>query len=122
MMNKCRILPLYGTLDLIKNDTLPICRREKMQMMMPTMRKMAEMKAMTGNTEDEDDLECPTACNEEEIVTDISFSIMTDEEFEKAWNMWTILPRNRTKFDAVFMELYFTSLTSQAKYFKKSCI
>ena len=25
-MNQCRVLPLYGTLDLVTNDTLPICR------------------------------------------------------------------------------------------------
>ena len=85
-----------------------------MQKMMPTMRMMADEKAMSGNNE-EDDLECPTACHEEEIVTDISFSIMTDDEFEKAWNMWTEVPKNRTKFDAVFMELYFTSLTAQVQ-------
>ena len=24
--HKCRLLPLYGTLDLVTNDTLPICR------------------------------------------------------------------------------------------------
>ena len=26
MMYNCSILPLYGTLDLVTNDTLPICR------------------------------------------------------------------------------------------------
>ena len=44
-MYKCRILPLYGTWDLVENETLPICRREMIMKMMPTMRMMAQMES-----------------------------------------------------------------------------
>ena len=126
-MYKCRILPLYGTWDLDEDKTLPICRREMIMKMMPTMRMMAEMENFKkGETEgmgqeeatkivkmmkelekmginSEDDEVCPLACEEDNIEIDMSFTILTDENFDKAWNMWSQLPRNRTKFDAVFM-------------------
>ena len=38
MQNKCRILPLFGTLDLVTNTTEPVCRRRAMWAMMPMMR------------------------------------------------------------------------------------
>ena len=138
-MYKCRILPLYGTWDLVENETLPICRREMIMKMMPTMRMMAEMESFKkGETEsigeaettkmmkmisdmekmginNDDDEKCPLACEEDNIDIEMSFTILTDEIFEKAWNMWSTLPRNRTKFDAVFIEIYFTSLTTQVE-------
>ena len=138
-MNKCRILPLYGILDLVDNETLPICRRERIMKMMPTMRMMAQMesfkngefegieenemnniKEMMSDMEkmginNDDDEECPPACEEDIIDIDMSFTILTDENFDKGWNMWSQLPRNRTKYDALFMELYFSSLRTQVK-------
>ena len=136
-MNKCRILPLYGILDLVDNETLPICRRERIMKMMPTMRMMTKMESNekiekediekdemnriimadiknVGINADDDD-KCPLACEEDNIDVDMSFTILSDENFEKGWNMWSQLPRNRTKYDALFMEIYFASLRTQAK-------
>ena len=73
-----------------------------MEQMMPTMRAM----------EAGDLPVCPKACIEEDIEMDLSFTIMSDDTFEETWKLWPV-PQNYTKFDAVFMDLYFTSLTSQ---------
>ena len=106
-MKKCRIAPLFGTLDLEDNATLPICRRAQMHTLMPTFRSM-------GDADDDTD-HCPKACIEEDIERSLSFTIMSDETFEAAWNTWPMLPPNRTKYEALFMELYFSSLTSQVR-------
>ena len=107
--------------------------------MMPTMRMMAQMESFKngefeGIEENEmnnikemmtdmekmginndDDEECHPACEEDIIDIDMSFTILTDENFDKGWNMWSQLPRNRTKYDALFMELYFSSLRTQVE-------
>ena len=138
-MYKCRILPLYGTWDLVENETLPICRREMIMKMMPTMRMMAQMESFKNGefegieenemnnikemmtdmekigVNNDDDEECPPACEEGVIDIDISFTILTDENFDRGWNTWSQLPRNRTKYDVLFMELYFSSLRTQVK-------
>ena len=101
-MHKCRVAPLYGTLDLEENATWPICRRAQMEKMMPTMRAM----------EASDLPFCPKACVEDDIEFDLSFTLLSDATFEETWKLWPV-PQNYTKFDAVFMDLYFTSLTSQ---------
>lgn len=110
---KCRVLPLYGTLDLVTNDTLPVCRREQMWGMMPMMRNRTEdpmMDAMMSKAE----AECPRDCWQEEIQMQMSFTILSDENFRKAWEIWPV-PKNRTKLDAVFMELFFESMTSDVR-------
>ena len=135
----CRILPLYGQFDKVKNATEPICRREIMMKMMPTIRIIAEMENLKDHGEhfeknkspkvmtmikdimkfginNSDDEMCPQECEEEIIDIDMSFTILTDENFEKAWNMWSTLPRNRTKFDAVIMEIYFTSFRTEVNF------
>ena len=73
-----------------------------MEKMMPIMRAM----------ESDNMPVCPEACIEDDIEMDLSFTILSDETFEETWKLWPV-PQNYTKFDAVFMDLYFTSLTSQ---------
>ena len=110
-MNGCRVLPLYGTLDLVTNDTMPICGREAMWTMMPILRmrsKNPEMDAMMTEAESR----CPRDCWQEKIDMQMSFTILSDETFEKAWKIWPV-PPNRTKFDAVFMELFYTTLAAE---------
>lgn len=112
MQNKCRILPLFGTLDLVTNDTMPVCRREAMWSMMPMMRMRSEDPAMDAMMKEAEAM-CPRDCWQEEIQLQSSFTIMTDENFKKAWDLWTFLPRNRTKLDALIMELFFESMTAE---------
>ena len=112
MQNMCRILPLFGTLDLVTNDTMPVCRREAMWSMMPMMRMRSKDPVM-GATMKEAEAKCPRDCWQEEIHLQTSFTIMSDENFEKAWALWAHLPRNRTKLDAVFMELFYESMTAE---------
>ena len=53
-MNNCRVLPLYGTLDLVSNDTMPICGRGAMWTMMPMLRMRSsnpDMDAMMAEAE-----------------------------------------------------------------------
>ena len=83
-------------------------------MMMPTMRNMTQMPP-----EDDGD-PCPQACFEDEIETEISFTLLSDENFQKAWNIWPV-PPNRTKYDAVFMDLYFTSFNTVVKLVLNRC-
>ena len=104
-MHGCRLLPLYGTLDLETNTSLPVCRREEMWRVMPTIREMAA-------AETAQEAACPAACEEDEIETELSFTLLSEANFKAAWRLWPV-PENRTKFDATFMELYFTSLTAQ---------
>ena len=115
MQNKCQILPLYGTLDLVTNDTMPVCRREAMWSMMPMMRMRSEDPVMDAMMQ-EAEARCPRDCWQEEIQLQTSFTIMSDENFEKAWALWAHLPRNRTKLDAVFMELFFESMIAEVIY------
>ena len=113
-MNNCRVLPLYGTLDLVSNDTMPICGREAMWTMMPMLRMRSsnpDMDAMMAEAESR----CPRDCWQEKIDMQMSFTILSDENFEKAWKIWP-LPQNRTKFDAVFMELFYTTLAAEVIY------
>ena len=114
-MNNCRVLPLYGTLDLVSNDTMPICGREAMWTMMPMLRMRSsnpDMDAMMAEAESR----CPRDCWQEKIDMQMSFTILSDENFEKAWKIWP-LPPNRTKFDAVFMELFYTTLAAEVILF-----
>ena len=104
-MNGCRLLPLYGTLDLETNTSLPVCRREEMWRVMPTIREMAA-------AETAQEAACPAACEEDEIETELSFTLLSEANFQAAWRLWPV-PQNRTKFDATFLELYFTSMTTQ---------
>ena len=68
----CRILPLYGSLDLDSNDTLPVCGREAMWRMMPMMRM-----ASRDNMMREAEALCPRDCWQEEILTQMSFTVMS---------------------------------------------
>ena len=117
----CSILPLYGTLDLLKvrnlqlrppspsvtlQDPQTVCDRWRMQKIMPMMRKMSQRFR-----------DCPLACVEEHIHTDISFTLFSDQTFNTAWKLWN-LPANRTKEDSVWMEIYYASLTTQVTKFK----
>ena len=79
--------------------------------MMPMMRMRSQdpmMDAMMSEAEGR----CPRDCWQEEMQLQMSFTILSDENFRKAWEIWQ-LPKNRTKFDAVFMELFFTTLTAE---------
>lgn len=80
----CSALPLYGTLDLAQ-DSLPVCRRGRMQEVMPRLREMSRTLR-----------ECPLACLEEHINTDISFTLFSDQTFNTVW-----------------MEIYYKSLTTE---------
>ena len=61
--------------------------------------------------------DCPLACLEEHIHTDISFTLFSDQTFNTAWKLWN-LPANRTKEDSVWLEIYYKSLTTQVTQFK----
>ena len=111
---KCRVLPLYGTLDLVTNDTLPVCRREQMWGMMPMMRNRTEdpmMDAMMSKAE----AECPRDCWQEEIQAQMSFTELTTQNFENALTVWKDFPSFLTIEDVVSMELFFESLTAQVQ-------
>ena len=73
---------------------------------MPMMREMSQRFP-----------DCPLACLEEDIHTDISFTLFSDQTFNTAWKLWN-LPANRTKEDSVWMEIYYSSLTTQVTKFK----
>ena len=77
-----------------------------MQKIMPMMREMSQRFP-----------DCPLACLEEQIQTEISFTPFSDQSFNKAWRLWD-LPGNRTKGDSVWMEIYYSSLTTQVTKFK----
>ena len=59
---------------------------------------------------------CPTACIEETIDTHISFNLVSEESHNRAWKLWQ-LPANRTKDDAVFMELFYKTLDVEVTKF-----
>ena len=86
---QCRILPLYGSLDLVTNDTLPVCGREAMWSMMPMMRMSSKNKMMR-----EAEAMCPRDCWQEEIQAQMSFTVMSDENFENALTVWKDFPKN----------------------------
>ena len=106
----CRILPLYGSLDLDSNDSLPVCGREAMWMMMPMMRM-----ASRDNMMREAEALCPRDCWQEEILTQMSFTVMSEEKFEDALKVWRDFPAELTKEDVVSMEIFFESLTAQVQ-------
>ena len=112
MQNMCRILPLFGTLDLVTNDTMPVCRREAMWSMMPMMRMRSEDPVM-GATMKEAEAKCPRDCWQEEIQAQMSFTVMSDENFENALTVWKDFPSGLTKEDVISMEIFFESLTAQ---------
>ena len=103
----CRILPLYGTLDLDTNNTLPVCGREAMWSMMPMMRMRS------GQMMREAEAMCPRDCWQEEILAQMSFTVMSEENFENALQVWQDFPAELTKEDVVSMEIFFESLTAQ---------
>ena len=82
-----------------------------MQNMMPVIRQTVAQAATTGAEAD-----CPLACVEEDIATDISFTLVSEESHNRAWKLWQ-LPANRTKEDAVFMELFYKSLDTEVTKF-----
>ena len=77
-----------------------------MQEVIPRLREMSQQLG-----------DCPLACLEEHIDTDISFTLFSDHAFNTAWKLWN-LPGNRTKEDSVWMEIYFKSLTTQVTRLK----
>ena len=77
-----------------------------MQKIMSSMREMSQRFP-----------DCPLACLEEHIHTDISFTLFSDQTFNTAWKLWN-LPANRTKEDSVWLEIYYKSLTTQVTKFK----
>ena len=94
---KCNILSIFRTHDL--NMSFPMCNGQKIH-------KMTSFISKIGNVDT-----CPVACIEEKIEMMNSFTIQSDETFEKtrkAWNM----PEYLDKEDSVVMDIYFTSLTS----------
>ena len=105
---QCRILPLYGSLDLVTNDTMPVCGRAAMWSMMPMMRMSSEDKMMR-----EAETMCPRDCWQEEIQAQMSFTVMSDENFENALTVWKDFPSGLTKKDVISMEIFFESLTAQ---------
>ena len=112
--NKCRLLPLYGTLDLVTNDTLPICRREQMWMVMPMMRMRTKDPAMDKMIREAEAM-CPRDCWQEEIQAQMSFTELTTQNFENALSVWKDFPSFLTIEDVVSMELFFESLTAQVQ-------
>ena len=54
--------------------------------------------------------ECPRSCHEEFIETQMSFTSVSEESHNRAWKLWPSLPQNRTKDDALFMELFYKTL------------
>ena len=108
MENNCTVLPLYGTLDL-GADMLPICGRMQMQMMMPMMRMMRQDTRKMMETMPD----CPLACVEDYVDTDLSSTSLPDDTFDNADDIYGDLSVNMTKEEALIMEFYFTSLTTE---------
>ena len=90
----------------------PSSRTDTIGKQKPMMRMRSEDPVMDAMMQ-EAEARCPRDCWQEEIQLQTSFTIMSDENFEKAWALWSHLPRNRTKLDAVFMELFFESMTAE---------
>ena len=73
---------------------------------------MMDMMSMMTN------ISCPAACIEEYIETSISFTILSDEMFERSVKAWN-LPNDFSKEDAVWMNLYFSSLQTEVSLARK---
>ena len=56
---------------------------------------------------------CPRDCWQEEILAQMSFTVMSEENFENALQVWQDFPAELTKEDVVSMEIFFESLTAQ---------
>ena len=93
----CSILAMFGTTDL--GNSVPMCNGSNTQ---KTMGMMEEMSNLT----------CPAACIEENIETSISFTILSDEVFNRAAKAWMLSP-DLSKEQTVWMDLYFTSLKTE---------
>merc|ERR1711953_46493 len=107
-MMGCSMLAMFGTTDLV--NTQPMCNRTTMQMMMPILRRTSLNPDPVWESHLED--ECPLQCVEEFIDTEMSFSLVSDDSHDRAWKLWP-LPQGRTKEEAVWMELFFKTLTVQ---------
>ena len=59
---------------------------------------------------------CPISCIEETIDTHLSFNLVSEESHNRAWKLWQ-LPANRTKDDAVFMELFYKTMDVEVTKF-----
>jgi len=103
--NNCSMLALFGTTDLISDK--PICKRDIMQQMMPLLRDFTKIDVSLMKQISE---ECPRSCHEEFIDTQMSFTSVSEESHNRAWKLWPSLPQNRTKDDALFMELFYKTL------------
>ena len=106
----CSMLAMFGTTDLV--NTRPMCNRTTMQMMMPILRRTSVNPDPVWESHLEE--QCPLQCVEEFIDTSMSFSLVSDDSHDRAWKLWP-LPQGRTKEEAVWMELFFKTLTVQVK-------
>ena len=86
-----------------------------MQQIMPMFRDTSNLDPELVMKMQED---CPLACEEEYIDADMSFTLVSEESHQRAWKLWSDLPANRTKEDAVFMELYFKTLNVDVTKFE----
>ena len=50
----------------------------------------------------------------QEIDSEISFTLMSEQSAERAWRLWG-MPESSTKDDALFMELFFKTLDVKVK-------
>ena len=116
------MLALFGTTDLIFDKPVSkvfwylsnlsffafqICKRDIMQQMMPLLRDFTKIDVSLMKQISE---ECPRSCHEEFIETQMSFTSVSEESHNRAWKLWPSLPQNRTKDDALFMELFYKTL------------
>ena len=51
----------------------------------------------------------------QEIDTEISFTLMSEQSAQRAWRLWG-MPESSTKDDALFMELFFKTLDIKVKF------
>ena len=51
----------------------------------------------------------------QEIDTEISFTLMSEQSAQRAWRLWG-MPDSSTKDDALFMELFFKTLDIKVKF------
>ena len=86
-----------------------------MQQMMPMFRDSSNLDPKILQKMQDD---CPLACVEEYIDADMSFTLVSEESHRRAWKLWSDLPANRTKEDALFMELYFKTLNVEVTKFE----
>ena len=95
--HNCSIFPLFGTNDL--DSPMPICNITKIQMLMKSMSLMRMNNASL--------LTCPEACIEEQVVTSVSFTVLSDEQVQSSSAAWNLTKLN--KEDVVIMDLFFSS-------------